>query len=388
MVFDSYAASNQTGDNQKEVDDLLPQANVLVQTVIENNCEPRYICEKLQVEDLFETQVFTVKNDNPRALGIFPASEEGRTIELPSDPNMATYYYVRELADKLNPSLHPWLVEDRKYTSGCTSTIDAGINKTCTIINYLVTKNSTVAHLKVVNHISNDCDPKITCSNIGADELFSNRVVAFLGNIGSPYKDEMTFPGSEDGWMINLFPESNQVPIQYDVKQTLEANSGVVPEFIPLNVSYSDKCHGSLVGGEINVCTITSVFSEGKQSISKLKVITKIHNVTDNCIPSRLSCLDFQPDAFFSANIYTLKDNVYEKELAIPASESGWIVDLVPGPKKGTVQYNVKQQMTQEISKLLSEDMVPHVSYSPECQGAIERGESHICTIDNYFVKG
>ena len=380
-------ATDQANMTSKADEELAP-ASLLVRTAIQNNCEPKYMCERLKLSDLFETEITTFKKGGSEELGDFQASEQGTKVEMRANPNITVGYLVRQVGHNQNPSLQPWFVQNLIYSDDCSGSVESGVEKTCTITNKLASKNSTAAHLTVENLIVNDCEPERICSNIRSDELFANHLFTFQSNDGIPYKEELTFRGSEDGWMINFFPESNQVPIQYDVKQTLEVTGGVVPEFMPLSVSYSDKCHGRLVGGEINTCTITNVFSEGKQSVSKLKVVTKIHNVSSNCLPSKLSCLDFQPDEFFETGIYTLKDDIYEKELVVPASESGWILDLVPDPRKDSVQYHVKQHVTQEIAKLLSEDMNPRVSYSQECQGAIERGESRICTIDNYFVKG
>jgi hypothetical protein len=362
-------------------------AALLVRTAIQNNCEPKHMCENLKLSDLFETEITTKNKGSSETLGVFPASEEGTQVELLADPNITKEYLVRQIGHNQNPSLQPWFVQDLIYSNDCSSPVESGVEKTCTITNKLASKNSTAAHLSVVNLISNDCEPERICSSIRVDELFSNHLFTFQSDEGIPYKEELTFRGSENGWMTNLFPGSNQIPVQYDVKQTLEATKGVVPELMPWKVSYSEGCHGRVVGGEINVCTITNTFSEGKQSTSKLKVITKTHNITNGCLPTQVSCLDFQSDEFFSTNVYTLKNNIYGKALVVPASKSGWTVDLLPDSNKDTVQYNVKQVMTPKIYKLLAEDTIPQVKYSEGCEGTIGRGESAVCTINNYLVK-
>ena len=156
----------------------------------------------------------------------------------------------------------------------------------------------------------------------------------------------------------------------------------------PWAVSYSDGCHGILVGGEIDTCTITNTFSEGKQSESKLTVITRTHNIESICTPVQVSCLDFHPDQFFDASVYTLKDNAFEKELTVPASESGWVVDLTPDPNEDSVQFYVKQDMAQDTYKILSHDITPVVTYLGNCSGSINRRESATCIIDNYLTGG
>lgn len=381
---ESAGEKDGAAETEKEAE---ASGNVLIKTSIRDNCEANQ-CENLQVENLFNAKVLIIMEESSSPLGIYPASEGGTLVELPSDSEQTTYYSVRQTQDRQNPSLQPWFVENTEYTPDCTGTIKAGVNKTCTIINNLSTKDSTIAHLSVVNRISNDCEPKRICSSLRSDELFSNHIFTFLSRTGEPYKEEVTFPGSENGWMVEIFPESNQIPIQYDVKQTMGDKDDFVPRFSPWNVTYSDDCHGRLVGGEINICTITSVFSEGKQSEAKLKVITKTHNIGSVCKPVQISCLDFQPDQFFDVSVYTLKDNTYEKELTVPASDFGWVVDLVPDSNEDSVQYYVKQNMAQDTYKLLSQELIPTVSYSQQCSGMINRGESAVCTIDNYLTSG
>ena len=208
---DAQATNNVTDGDDAEKGEV--QATILIKTSMQDACEAQQ-CENLQPKNLFESEVLLVDGGSNKVLGVYPASEEGTPVRLSLEPKQNAYFFVRQPDDLRNPSLEPWSVKDTDYSDECRGNIEPGLNKTCTITNYLSTKDSTVAHLNIVNRILNDCEPKRICFNIRSDEFFSNHVFTFESNAGEPYKDEITFPGSEKGWRLGLFPESNQIPIQ------------------------------------------------------------------------------------------------------------------------------------------------------------------------------
>jgi hypothetical protein len=229
------------------------------------------------------------------------------------------------------------------------------------------TSSEAIAHLKVITHVHNNCQPKILCSTIRADQ-FNVQVFTFENN---QYNSKTSFPGSEKGWTVDFFPGSASSPegIQYDVKQKF------VPPSIA-NVTYSPDCQGTIKGGDNRTtCTINNTLLRPLDENGYLNVITHVHN---NCQP-KILCSDIGADQT-RVGVFTFENNQYNSKTSFPGSEKGWTVSFFIGDNPGGIQYEVKQLTVLGELPPLTSLTLPTYSYG--CHGKIKTADNNYCLID------
>src|SRR5215213_1430803 len=186
----------------------------------------------------------------------------------------------------------------------------------------------------------------------GGDKKPSDFTITVSGNNPTP----SSFTGSSSGTTVQLSPGKYKV-----------TESGSTTNY---NSTLSNGCSGTIREGETNECTITNTYSVSPPpspppvTTGKINVITKVVNEGGG---------DKKPSDF---TITVSGNNPTPSSFA--GSSSGTTITV----NEGT--YNVKE----EEGPYTSTDYVPGrytPSYSSECAGTIQAGETVSCTISNKY---
>jgi YVTN family beta-propeller protein len=188
----------------------------------------------------------------------------------------------------------------------------------------------------------------------GGDKKPSDFTITVSGNNPTP----SSFAGSSSGTTVQLSPG------KYEVTEP-----GPTTNY---NSTLSNGCSGTIREGETNECTITNTYSVSPPpppppppvTTGKIIVITKVNNEGGG---------DKKPSDF---TITVSGNNPTPSSFA--GSSSGTTITINEG------SYNVKE----EEGPYISPDYVPGrytPSYSSECAGTIEAGETMSCTISNKY---
>src|SRR5215212_5361853 len=184
----------------------------------------------------------------------------------------------------------------------------------------------------------------------GGDKKPSDFTITVSGNNPTP----SSFTGSSSGTTVQLSPGKYQV-----------TESGSTTNY---NSTLSNGCSGTIREGETNECTITNTYSVSPPpppvTTGKINIITKVNNEGGG---------DKKPSDF----TITVSGN-NPTPSSFTGSSSGTTVTVNEGA------YNVKE----EEGLYISPDYVPGrytPSYSSECAGTIQAGETLSCTISNKY---
>ena len=188
----------------------------------------------------------------------------------------------------------------------------------------------------------------------GGDKKPSDFTITVSGNNPTP----SSFTGSSSGTTVQLSPGKYKV-----------AEPGPTTNY---NSTLSNGCSGTIREGETNECTITNTYSASPPpppppppvTTGKIIVITKVNNEGGG---------DKKPSDF---TITVSGNNPTPSSFA--GSSSGTTITVNEG------SYNVKE----EEGPYISPDYVPGrytPSYSSECAGTIQAGETMSCTISNKY---
>jgi YVTN family beta-propeller protein len=214
-------------------------------------------------------------------------------------------------------------------SGSCSSTINPGQTKTCTITN---TYNSPVliGTLKVVKKVINDG---------GGSKGPSDFTITVNGKDPQP----TSFPGSSVGVNVNLKKGS------YSVTEVNPSD---------YNADYSSGCLGTMNPGNKISCTITNVYQPEDQSAQLIVIKDVVNNYNNDNSATKL-----KPTAF------TIKVSGNDPSpRSFPGrSGSGITVTLDPGSyrvtEKGPLGYST--------------------NYSNGCEGKIKAGQAKVCIITN-----
>jgi YVTN family beta-propeller protein len=188
----------------------------------------------------------------------------------------------------------------------------------------------------------------------GGDKKPSDFTITVSGNNPTP----SSFTGSSSGTTVQLSPGKYKV-----------TEPGPTTNY---NSTLSNGCSGTIREGETNECTITNTYSVSPPpppppppvTTGKIIVITKVNNEGGG---------DKKPSDF---TITVSGNNPTPSSFA--GSSSGTTITVNEG------SYNVKE----EEGPYISPDYVPGrytPSYSSECAGTIQAGETVSCTISNKY---
>jgi hypothetical protein len=232
---------------------------------LNNNCHPNDECSGVRADELFRTQIFTNQSKTNESLSIIKASEVSRPISIPIIRNQTIEYAIKQLDVQENSVFKPRYNISSTYLTECQGTIKADEGKECIILSSLEDKDSPKGSLQVITTVRNDCaltqfnycgvcQSKNICTNVRADDLFSNHISTFSQNI---HKEAFSIPASEAGWIVEVFPDHSSGLVQYDIKQTID-NTQHILSARSINVTYSPECHGTLRDGEAKKCEIVN----------------------------------------------------------------------------------------------------------------------------------
>ncbi len=184
----------------------------------------------------------------------------------------------------------------------------------------VITNDDMAPHLKVIKHVINDD---------GGTAVASDFWISLYGNNPVPN----SFPGSEEGVEIKINPG------YYSVN---EYGS------FEYNTSYSAECSGLIEMGDNKTCIITNDDIQKAQLVVFKKVINDDGGIKEP----------------------------YDFRLYV--SNNGFLLSTFPGSENGT---NVT---IYEGYYSIYEDYVPgYSSYSSDCSGYVNGGDTKICTITN-----
>src|SRR5215203_1702037 len=330
----SSSSDSSSSDPSNETSDNKPQMGTLVVM--------KQVINKGGGDKKPSDFTITVNGNNPTPSS-FTGSSSGTTVQL--SPGK---YKVTEPGPTSN--------YNSTLSNECSGTIREGETNECTITNtYSVSPPPppppppppvTTGKIIVITKVNNEG---------GGDKKPSDFTITVNGNNPTP----SSFAGSSSGTTITVNEGS------YNVKE--EEGPYISPDYIPgrYTPSYSSECAGTIQADETVSCTISNKYNPFIPGIlSKLIVTKKVVNEGGG---------DKKPSDF---TITVSGNNPTPSSFA--GSSSGTTITV----NEGT--YNVKE----EEGPYISPDYVPGrytPSYSSECAGTIQAGETVSCTISNKY---
>src|SRR5215212_3809670 len=324
----SSSSDSSSSDSSNETSDNKPQLGTLVVM--------KQVINKGGGDKKPSDFTITVSGNNPTPSS-FTGSSSGTTVQL--SPGK---YQVTESGSTTN--------YNSTLSNGCSGTIREGETNECTITNtYSVSPPPppvTTGKINVITKVNNEG---------GGDKKPSDFTITVSGNNPTP----SSFAGSSSGTTITVNEGT------YNVKE--EEGPYISTDYVPgrYTPSYSSECAGTIQAGETVSCTISNKYNPFIPGIlSKLIVTKKVVNEGGG---------DKKPSDF---TITVSGNNPTPSSFA--GSSSGTTITV----NEGT--YNVKE----EEGPYISTDYVPGrytPSYSSECAGTIQAGETVSCTISNKY---
>jgi hypothetical protein len=201
-------------------------------------------CPGLPDPSIFTIDVVSVcdTQGNCENVDTFPGSSEGTTLTL--EPGI--YRFDGEEAD-IPPNLD---IAEVDLSPGCTGTIQAGQEITCTITNILEPEPPTTGTLIVKKVVQ--CAAGQQCPNLPAPSIFQ----IFVGSVCNPpleCENFVNFPGSSEGTTLTLEPgeyRSSEVVRVVDIPPGLQLIGAVG----------DSGCTGSIQAGQEITCIFTNTF--------------------------------------------------------------------------------------------------------------------------------
>lgn len=229
-------------------------------------------------------------------------------------------------------------------TGDCSGSINAGESKTCTIVNNdNPVQSNEKAHLIVIKKV--DGGP-------GKPSDFSMHVASDSPTPPTPDP----FPGQDSPGTVVTFDAG-----QYGV---IEVNN----RFLFYTADRSSDCEGTINPGETKTCIFTNTFAPPVSRSAHLTVIKRVDNT--GCTNQCAQASNF--DISVAGDLYFASPDTFQ------GSEQGTDVTLAFASTSGTYNLGENNQLP-FVGKY-------RASFSPECSGTVQGGDSKTCIITNTYT--